>query len=171
MSTTRNLLRLNVGFIRHQTVGYSRKFPIDLATVHIRPDLNLADLVGSVLVTRTTQGLLVQIALRANVLSECARCLVNFSQPLEADITELYAFTVNSVTDSGLLLPENGIIDIGPIVREEMLLSIPISSICSPDCKGLCPICGENLNETVCHHDDENIDPRLSVLKSLLDNN
>ncbi|MBN1149446.1 MAG: DUF177 domain-containing protein [Anaerolineales bacterium] len=122
-------------------------------------------------VTRTAQGLLVKIVLRANVFSQCVRCLADFSQPLEADFTELYAFAANSITDSGLLLPENGIIDLGPIVREEMLLAIPISSVCRPDCKGLCPVCGENLNETECHHDGEDIDLRLSVLKSLLKDN
>jgi uncharacterized protein len=107
--------------------------------------------------------------LHAQISAECVRCLNGFSQPLEAELTELYAFTPDSATESGFLLPENGIIDIGPVVREEMLLAIPINPLCSPDCKGLCPICGENLNETVCNHEDENIDPRLSVLRTLLD--
>jgi uncharacterized protein len=131
----------------------------------------LAGLVGSALVTRTSQGLLVEAGLHAQVSAKCVRCLADFSQSLEVDFTELYAFSADSVTDSGLRLPESGIIDIGPVVREEMLLAIPINSICSVDCKGLCPICGEDLNDTVCHHDAESIDPRLSVLKSLLDNN
>lgn len=169
MSNTRASLRLNVGFIRNQSVGYSRDFPIDLPSVFLKPDLKLYNLVGNALVTRTAHGLLVQAKLSAQVSAECARCLNDFSQPLEAEFTELYAFTPNSATESGLLLPETGIIDIGPIVREEMLLAIPISPICSPDCKGLCPVCGENLNETVCNHEDESFDPRLSVLKTLLD--
>jgi uncharacterized protein len=169
VSNTRASLRLNVGFIRNQSVGYSRDFPIDLPSVFLKPDLKLYNLVGNALVTRTAHGLLVQAKLSAQVSAECARCLNDFSQPLEAEFTELYAFTPNSATESGLLLPETGIIDIGPIVREEMLLAIPISPICSPDCKGLCPVCGENLNETVCNHEDESFDPRLSVLKTLLD--
>ena len=169
MSNTRASLRLNVGFIRNQSVGYSRDFPIDLPSVFLKPDLKLYNLVGNALVTRTAHGLLVQAKLSAQVSAECARCLNDFSQPLGAEFTELYAFTPNSATESGLLLPETGIIDIGPIVREEMLLAIPMSPICSPDCKGLCPICGENLNETVCNHEDESLDPRLSVLKTLLD--
>jgi uncharacterized protein len=169
VSNTRASLRLNVGFIRHQTVGYSRDFPIDLPSVFLKPDLKLYNLVGNALVTRTTHGLLLQSRLHAQISAECVRCLNGFSQPLEAELTELYAFTPDSATESGFLLPENGIIDIGPVVREEMLLAIPINPLCSPDCKGLCPICGENLNETVCNHEDENIDPRLSVLRTLLD--
>jgi len=67
-------------------------------------------------------------------------------------------------------LPEDGHIDLSPLVREYMLLDIPIKPLCSTDCKGLCPVCGENLNETQCGHTTESIDPRLAVLKSLLEN-
>jgi uncharacterized protein len=81
----------------------------------------------------------------------------------------MYAFTRNSITDSGLLLPDNHQIDLAPLVREYMLLDIPINPVCKPDCKGLCPICGNNLNETTCVHEDTLVDPRLSVLKDLLD--
>jgi uncharacterized protein len=169
VSNTRTSLRLNVGFIRHQSVGYSRDFPIDLPYVFLKPDLKLYNLVGNALVTRTAHGLLLQAKLHAQISAECVRCLNSLSQPLEAELTELYAFTPNSATESGLLLPETGIIDIGPIVREEMLLAIPINPICDSACKGLCPICGENLNETACNHKVETLDPRLSVLKTLLD--
>jgi uncharacterized protein len=50
-----------------------------------------------------------------------------------------------------------------------MFLAVPISPLCSPDCLGLCPICGGNLNESVCQHEEELIDPRLDILKSLLE--
>jgi len=169
VSDTRDLLRLNVGFIVHQTVGYSRDFPVEAPSIRIQPDLDLKELVGNVRVTRTAKGLLVQARLRAIVQAECVRCLTDILQPLEIEFTELYAFTLNSVTESGLILPENGKIDLTPIVREEMLVAIPINPLCKQDCKGLCPVCGENLNETTCHHEDENADPRLSALKSLLD--
>jgi len=41
--------------------------------------------------------------------------------------------------------------------------------LCKPDCKGLCPICGNNLNDSLCDHNTETIDPRMEVLKQLLD--
>jgi uncharacterized protein len=162
-------LRLNVGFIVHQTIGSSREFQIETEKIHLPPDLDLANLTGSARVSRTPQGLLVQVKMHATVLSECVRCLSDFQQSLDIDFTELYAFSLRSVTDSGLLLPEDGHIDLTPLVREYMLLEVPISPLCSPDCKGLCPVCGENLNETSCDHDSEGGDPRLSILKSLLD--
>lgn len=169
MSTNRDLLRLNVGFIRYQTAGYSREFPFESPSIHLEPDLDLTNLVGYAKATRTAQGLLVQVKLRANVSAECVRCLTGFSLPLEIDFADLYAFSQHTVAESGFLLPENGKVDLGPVVREEMLLAIPISPICDPNCKGFCPVCGEKVSESNCNHEDEDIDPRLSVLKSLID--
>lgn len=167
MTDSRNLLTLNVGFIVHQTVGYTRDFPIEAPSVQLPPDMNLSEVEGIIRVTRTAQGLLVQVNMKASTSAECVRCLVDFKQPLEADFTDLYAFTPNQATETGLLMPENGKIDLVPMLREEMILAIPISPLCKPGCKGLCPVCGENLNETTCNHEDENIDPRLSALRSL----
>ena len=169
VSDSRNFLRLNVGFIAHQTIGYSRDFPLEIPALKLSPDLRLTDLAGSARVTRTHQGLLLQVKMKARTSSECVRCLEPFELPLEIDFTDLYAFSSNSVSQFGLILPENSIIDLGPIVREEMLLAIPINPICQPDCKGLCPVCGENQNLTTCYHEDEDIDPRLNALKNLLD--
>jgi len=67
------------------------------------------------------------------------------------------------------LVPESGKIDLAPLIREEMLLAMPISPICRSDCQGLCPVCGENLNRVHCNHEPEVIDPRMEVLQQLRD--
>jgi uncharacterized protein len=162
-------LRLNVGFIVNQNVGYSRSFPVEVPRIHIEPDLDLGELSGVIRVTRTPQGLLVQVKLQARILSECVRCLQDFTQNLQVDFTDLYAFNRRSMADADLLLPEDMHIVLDPLVREYMLLDVPIGPLCRPDCKGLCPICGENLNEVACDHTQDSGDPRLSVLKSLLE--
>jgi uncharacterized protein len=167
LSNPRFPLRLNVGFIVHQSIGYSRDFFFDLPKAHLPPDLDLKDLTGSARVTRTPQGLLVQVKMAARMQSDCVRCLEAINQPLEIDFTELYAFTTRSVTESNLILPEDGHIDLESLVREFMLLEVPINSLCSPDCKGLCPMCGENLNSMFCDHSRSEVDPRLAVLNSL----
>jgi uncharacterized protein len=100
---------------------------------------------------------------------ECVRCLNSFQQTLNINFTELYAFSQRYVTDSGLIMPETGIIDLAPVLREYILLEIPISPLCRPDCKGLCPLCGNDLNESTCYHEDDSGDPRLTSLKVLLD--
>jgi uncharacterized protein len=169
VSNLHDFFRLNVGFIIHETIGYSRDFPFETAVVHLPPELELTDLDGVVRVTRTAQGLLVQVKMAAKTAAECVRCLEDFNQPLEIDFTELYAFTPSSVTESGLLVPENGKIDLEPLVREEMLLAVPISPVCRPGCRGLCPVCGENLNQVHCQHEQEEIDIRLEALKALLE--
>jgi uncharacterized protein len=169
MSDANNPLVLNVGFIVHQSVGYVREFPFEFDTIHLPPDTKLGNLNGFVRVTRTAQGLLVEVKMTAEMMTECGRCLTEFLQPLEAEFTDLYAFTPNAVTELGLLLPENGKINLGPILRDEMRLSIPITPVCRPDCRGLCQVCGANLNEETCEHLQEEIDPRLDQLKSFLE--
>ena len=120
-------------------------------------------------VTRTPQGILLQVDCKVLIDLECVRCLTGFQQTLNINFTELYAFSQRYVTDSGLLMPETGVIDLAPVLREYILLEIPISPLCQPDCKGLCPICGNNLNESTCYHEDDSGDPRLASLKALLD--
>ncbi|NJD60707.1 MAG: hypothetical protein C3F13_12655 [Anaerolineales bacterium] len=113
--------------------------------------------------------MLLQVQNQVIIDLECVRCLNSFQQTFHIDFAELYAFSQRYATDSGLIMPETGIIDLAPVLRDYILLEIPISPLCRPDCKGLCPICGNNLNESICHHDDEPGDPRLSSLKSLLE--
>jgi uncharacterized protein len=162
-------LRLNVGFIVAQSAGFSRDFLFDLPQINIPPDLHLTGLVGVVRATRTPQGILLQVQNQVIIDLECVRCLNSFQQTLHIDFAELYAFSQRYATDSGLIMPDTGIIDLAPVLRDYILLEIPISPLCRSDCKGLCPICGNNLNESICHHDDEPGDPRLASLKSLLE--
>jgi uncharacterized protein len=96
------------------------------------------------------------------------RCLTIYEQPLQWNLTDLYAFDRRSISESNLLVPENGQIDLAPLLREYALLEIPISPTCKPDCKGLCPACGENRNETDCGHSNRESDSPFSVLKNLL---
>ena len=169
MPASQNPFRLNVGFLINQPVGTSRDFVFEIPHHRLEQDLELSDLSGLARFTRTAQGILTQVRLQATLRTECVRCLTNFQQPLHTDFTELYAFSRKSVTDSELILPEDANINLRPLARDYLLLDIPIKPLCSEDCKGLCPVCGENLNENLCNHEPENIDPRLSILKSLLD--
>jgi uncharacterized protein len=58
-------------------------------------------------------------------------------------------------------------IDLWPFVREQVLLAVPPSPLCSEGCKGLCPACGQDLNLRDCGHRQENLDPRWQALKGL----
>ncbi len=159
MNLSDDIFRLNVGFIIHETIGYSRDFPFNFPEVRVSPDLVLADLEGAVRVTRTAQGLLVQVNLSGLVPTECVRCLVDFSQRLYVDYADLYAFTRDTMTEAALLVPDTGKINLAPVLREEMLLAMPLRPLCRPDCKGLCLVCGENLNDSPHSHDPLSADP------------
>ena len=169
MNHLRNAFRLNVGFIVNLSVGTSREFLFEYPSLHLPPDLDISNLYGTARVTRTPQGLLTQVKMRALIGTECVRCLTELQQSLAIDFTELYAFSSRTASDTDLILPEDGHIDLAPLVREYMLLDIPINPVCTPGCQGLCLVCGENLNEFPHDHGDEPIDPRFSVLKELLE--
>jgi uncharacterized protein len=148
----RHPFRVNVGFLLNQPIGYNRDIHFEYPKVSLPPDLFLDNLKGGIRVSRTPQGILVLADFRAEVQMECVRCLVNFLQPLHAEFNELYAFNNRSTTESSFIFPEDGNIDLDPLVRECFLLEIPISSLCKPDCKGLCAVCGEDLNVQTCEH-------------------
>ena len=169
MNSPRRPFRLNVGFIVHEEVGYKHEFPFEFEQIQISDDLVLRNFEGIVSVGRTPQGLIVQGDFSAETTLECVRCLTDFDHELNWDFTELYAFNKKSVSESELLLPEDQQIDLQPLIREYALLEIPINPICKPDCKGLCSVCGENLNEVDCGHSDLTEESPFSGLKDLLD--
>lgn len=156
MYYSRHPLRINVGFLINQPVGSSRDIALSFPSILINPDLNLVDFNGNLRVGRTQQGIYVRGDFDAGIESECVRCLESFIQPLHTEFYELFAFTHRSVTEMGLILPDDANIDLGPLVREYMSIEIPISPLCKPDCKGLCPICGEDLNVNICEHQSRN---------------
>lgn len=106
----------------------------------------------------------------------CARCLEPVDLPVERSFDLLYrplgtdsGHKELSVTDAeaeigyyqgeGLLLED--------ALREQVLLAVPLKAICREDCKGLCPHCGSNLNESQCACSDEVEDPRWAALKDI----
>jgi len=109
---------------------------------------------------------------------ECARCVEPVRMPLEGYFDLIFrpqeadadsgerAITVDETEigyyeKSGLLLED--------VVREQVLLSLPGRALCQPDCKGLCPRCGQNLNQAVCSCEDTPADPRWNALAGLAD--
>ena len=88
---------------------------------------------------------------------ECDRCLTPASEKFSCEFEEELA-----AED----IQEN-VADITELVRDTALANIPLKSLCREDCKGLCPVCGKNLNEGNCECDRLIADPRLAILKDL----
>lgn len=166
--STRDPLRLNVGFLLHQSVGFSRIFEFEYASVRIGGELAVKDLSGDIRLTRTAQGLYLEGVLFAVYPMECSRCLTPFDQVLAPKLSDLFVYPAEKADDPILAIAETGTLDLHPYLREMMLLDIPIQPVCRPDCRGLCPVCGNNLNEETCDHPEREIDPRMEPLKALL---
>ena len=160
---------MNVGFIVNESVGFSREFEFDQPEIQLEDDLRVENFSGNALFERTQRGLIMTARFSGRVINQCARCLDDITQPLAADFTELFAFHAKDMDESELMVPESGVIDLTPLVREYLLLDFPITPLCKPDCAGLCPVCGTNWNHAKCDCKTETIDPRLSKLKDLLE--
>jgi len=167
VTNLRHPLRLNVGFLISATIGSYRDFDFDYETIRLGDDLTVQKFVSTSRFSRTPQGLVLQGDFQAETELECVRCLDMFTQPLKWSVTELYAFERRNMTESGLLVPDDGQIDLEPLLREYALLEFPISPVCKTDCKGLCPVCGENLNNSDCGH-RPGLDSPFSALMDLL---
>ena len=168
MPNPRKPFRINVGFIIHEEVGYNHDFPFAMERLLLGEDFELQDFSGLVNVGKTPQGLIVQADFEGRTGLGCVRCLTDFMKSMKWSFTELYAFDKRSVTDSGLILPEDAHIDLAELIREYGLLEIPISPLCKPDCRGLCLECGQNLNEKDCGHRPAREDSPFAQLKDLL---
>ena len=154
MTNPKYPFRLNLGFLLPQQIAYSHEFPFDYPRLTITDDLELRNFHGLVTVSRTPQGLLTQGEFQGQLDLECSRCLQSYEHTLEWEMAELYAFNSRSTTETDLILPDHGTIDIQEFIIEDAQLEIPINPICKEDCQGLCQECGTNLNLGDCGHED-----------------
>ena len=109
---------------------------------------------------------------------ECGRCLEPISMPLEQDVDLFFLPHGDDGADEDEVeLSERDLVvayyqgdrlDLGEVVREQLILSVPMKRLCQEGCKGLCPKCGANRNRTDCGCVVEAADPRLAPLKKLL---
>jgi uncharacterized protein len=111
----------------------------------------------------------------AEIEESCARCLKDFRRPLSFDFL-VYSDrqgvdderTTRELEREGQLVYHDGVtLDLTEAVREAIILSFPIRSVCRDDCRGLCPGCGVDLNTEACLCPKERTDPRWSVLERL----
>lgn len=159
------VLKLNVGFVLAHGPGYTHETEFDVPAVKVADDVDLLYLRGPLRLSRAKEGVLVQGTLRLGVEDECLRCLESVQREIVLDLEELFAYPPSSLLDFSI--GEDANLDLAPLVRDEVLIADTQGVLCRPDCKGLCPGCGANLNDGP-HQCDESIDPRLAKLRELL---
>ena len=98
----------------------------------------------------------------------CDRCLAEGEREITLDFSEDYAKTPGEADETEGYDGETIVLD--PLVRDTLLVAEPLRELCKSDCKGLCPVCGQNLNEGTCTCNTFVPDPRLAALESLLKN-
>lgn len=127
------------------------------AQLHL--DLRLESVMEGVLVTGTVT---------ASVTGECARCLDPVADELVADLQELFAYpdsTTEETTAEGEVSRLAGdYLDLEPVVRDAVLLAVPLVPLCRENCPGLCATCGERWDELPAGHTHDQVDPRWAVL-------
>lgn len=98
----------------------------------------------------------------------CDRCLKPLTRSVQKQFTHTLVHALNDESNDDFILVEDMHFSPDELLREDMLLELPTKELCKPDCKGLCPMCGADLNVTACSCKPP-VDPRLAVLQSLLD--
>ena len=162
------ILKLQVGFLLSEGAGQSRDIEFDVPqALRLSEDLMLDSLRGTLHLSRSSRGILVQGALETSRQGECGRCLSDATIQITVPVEELFVYPPEPGAESAVA--EDGILDIAPLLREEIFLLMPIGVLCQPDCAGLCPICGRNLNDGPCEHQHEAVDPRFAALSALKD--
>jgi len=165
-------LEINVSQLLKSGLGTTRTYPVN-DEVDITGEENLSLVKGEVKLTRTDRGVLVTGILHTDVEVPCSRCLTPFRLPLTLDIEEEYFPTIDVNSGVAVEVPEepgcftideHHILDLTEAIRQYALTSIPIKTLCKPECAGLCPVCGQNLNEKVCMHQHKEIDQRWAKL-------
>jgi len=127
-----------------------------------------APLVLNVRLESVTEGVLATGTVTGEVVGECGRCLNGFTDALDVEFVELFAYpasTTEETTDSDEVPRlEGDLLDLEPVVRDAVVLSLPLTPLCTPDCAGLCPDCGERLNDLPGDHGHQQLDPRWAAL-------
>jgi uncharacterized protein len=117
------------------------------------------------------EGVLVSGAITAPIEGECGRCLGPIERSVTVDVQELFAYPdseTDETTDQDEVSRVHGdLIDLEPVLRDAIVLSLPPNPLCRDDCAGLCPDCGGRLDELPAGHGHEQSDPRWAALDEL----
>jgi uncharacterized protein len=151
-------MRFRVSQELRQSVG--AEFAMELRQRNLfLDDVAISDLQGNVCMLRTDRGLLVTVHASAHIEGACSRCLAAVRSPVDVDFQEEFIPVVDPVTgthissdeaEDSFVIDADLMLDLGEAIRQYALMSSPSKPLCQPDCAGLCPTCGANLNQGPC---------------------
>lgn len=169
------MTRLNVAGLLREPAGTTRTVELgslDWGPEGLRPPRRV---LGTLRLQRTNRGILASGRARTLARRTCIRCLDEFDEPVDVELTEEFLPTVDPATGAALAMeaadadvpridPHHEI-DLAALLADELALAEPMHPLCRPDCRGLCVVCGGRLEEG--DHTDHvvaDVDPRLAAL-------
>lgn len=173
---------INVAPLLKEAPGTRVEYEIEEAPIDPRGEnaglleAAIVDIDARLHATHTTPGAYLEGTAAAHVAAQCSRCLTPIDTPVSAEFAEQYYATIAVESGAGLAAPPHDAktigsdfkIDLTPLLCEEIILATPQAPLCRPDCRGLCPVCGDDLNQRP-HAHDEAVDVRWSKLQELRD--
>ena len=131
--------------------------------IEVGPQVTIA-----AIIERVVDGLLVRGTVTAPARVACARCLAERDEEIHADVVEMFSARVGAEDDvePGYEIVD-ATIDLDTLIRDALAAFMPVRPLCRPDCGGLCPVCGADLNVAPCDGHPERHDPRWAALSEL----
>lgn len=173
-------MRFNVAALLKSPIGTTRHEEVNAVVRVDDPEVEvIAPVRGTVRMIRDHAGVLVDGVLSSRVRQPCARCLEPAESDVALPIAEHFHPTVwlpggpqvsddpVETLDVATAIDDLHILDLAEMVRQAILISVPLHPLCTPDCRGLCPQCGKRLAEAPCGCEPEP-DSRWEALRALL---
>ena len=169
-------MEFNVSQLLKEGIGSRRAYSLS-ERVEAMTETGTTQVLGSMVITRTNNGVWVTGKFEANAVGSCVRCLVITDYTVSFELDAEYAPRMD--INSGTLLDENeinpdlfsltsdNILDLSEPIRQCVIIEKPMKLLCDPECSGLCSNCGANLNQAPCEC-SEGIDPRWSELRKFI---
>ncbi|MET9325808.1 YceD family protein [Tsukamurella sp. NPDC003166] len=147
----------------HRTIAAPERIGVDLIGIEAGEEIDL-----DLQVQAVSEGVLVTGTVSADTTGQCARCLGDVSGALNLFLTELYAYpdseTAKTTDDDEMYRIEDDLIDLEQAVIDAVGMELNLDPTCTPDCRGLCQVCGERLADLPADHAHEQLDPRWAKL-------
>ncbi len=155
-----NLLNGSLDYIDVELVGHLDDIQVSTARVLLQTEINVM-----CRIERANHGVIVHGLLRSLWDGDCSRCLEPAKGNINVEFREVF------VTEPDLeieYLLTGDMIDLSDLVKDQLILELPAVPVCNFGCRGLCPVCGLNRNETRCEC-KQSVESPFSVLNELSD--